>query len=78
MVTQPAAGAAEIVGNTVRYTPASGFSGQTTFTYTVSDGVDTATATVVATVTPAQSVDSDSDGLTDDQESALGTDSAQI
>ncbi|MGV0853323.1 Ig-like domain-containing protein [Mycolicibacterium phlei] len=35
------------------YTPASGFSGEDTFTYTVSDGNATDTGTVTVTVTPA-------------------------
>lgn len=44
-------GAASIAGNTVRYTPAAGFSGTETFSYTVSDnGGLTDTATVTVTV----------------------------
>ncbi|HNT78594.1 MAG TPA: Ig-like domain-containing protein, partial [Anaerolineae bacterium] len=40
-----------IVGNDVRYTPAAGFTGAESFTYTVSDGLLTDTAWVTVTVT---------------------------
>jgi uncharacterized protein (TIGR03382 family) len=51
-VTQPAAGTVTLVGGVVRFTPAAGFSGTTTFNYTVSDGTATDTATVTVTVRP--------------------------
>jgi uncharacterized protein (TIGR03382 family) len=52
-VTQPAAGTVTLVGGVVRFTPAPGFSGTTTFNYTVSDGNGgTDTALVIVTVTP--------------------------
>ena len=37
-VTEPANGSAEIVGNIVRYTPAAGFVGEDSFSYSISDG----------------------------------------
>ena len=47
------------------YTPAAGFSGNTSFTYTVSDGNgDTATGTVNITVNP-EDLNTDGDGITD-------------
>ena len=49
-VTQPASGAVTLAGGTVRFQPASGVTGTTSFTYTVSDGTDTDTATVTVTV----------------------------
>ena len=63
-VTTPANGAADITsdanGNNTRvlYTPRSGYSGADTFDYTVSDGTDTASASVrVAVNTPPVAVD---------------------
>lgn len=50
-VTQPANGTAVIQSGQVSYTPADGFNGQDTFTYTITDGTSTATANVVVTVT---------------------------
>jgi hypothetical protein len=53
-VTQPANGMVVInADNTVTYTPAMNFNGTDTFTYTISDGMLTDTATVTVTVTPA-------------------------
>ncbi len=49
-VTQPANGSIAISNNLVVYTPNAGFSGEDIFMYTVSDGIDTATATVSITV----------------------------
>jgi uncharacterized protein (TIGR03382 family) len=52
-VTQPASGTVTLTGGVVRFTPAAGFSGTTTFTYTVSDGNGGSdTAVVTVTVTP--------------------------
>ncbi|HEX8699421.1 MAG TPA: Ig-like domain-containing protein, partial [Myxococcaceae bacterium] len=48
-VTQPANGTVTLTGGVVRFTPTAGFSGTTTFDYTISDGnggTDTATVTV--------------------------------
>lgn len=45
-VTSPTLGAATIVDNKIRYTPAGTFLGSDSFTYTVSSGTRTATATV--------------------------------
>jgi Big-like domain-containing protein/Calx-beta domain-containing protein/K319-like protein/uncharacterized protein DUF6055 len=52
-VSQPHSGTATIAGSAVQYTASAGFSGVDTFTYVVSDGVDTATATVTVTVSGA-------------------------
>lgn len=49
-VTQPASGSVVIQGTTLRYTPTPGFVGTETFTYTVSDGELTDTATVTVQV----------------------------
>lgn len=50
-VTQPAHGSASFTANGVTYTPAAGYVGTDSFTYTVSDGAGgTATATVSITV----------------------------
>ena len=52
-VTQPANGTVTLSGGIVRFTPATGFNGTTTFTYTVSDGNGGSdTAVVTVTVTP--------------------------
>jgi subtilisin-like proprotein convertase family protein len=50
-ITTPAQGSAEIEGRAVRYTPLPDFYGVDGFTYTISDGVLTATARVTITVT---------------------------
>jgi hypothetical protein len=50
-VTQGAHGAVTTDGATATYTPEDQYSGPDTFTYTVTDGVDTATASVSITVT---------------------------
>lgn len=49
-VTSPAHGTAVISGTGIVYTPATGFSGTDSFTYTITDGQDSATATVSVTV----------------------------
>jgi outer membrane protein OmpA-like peptidoglycan-associated protein len=52
-VTQPASGTVTFTASEARFTPAAGFSGTTTFTYTVSDGNGGSdTAVVTVTVTP--------------------------
>jgi hypothetical protein len=51
-VTQPSSGSVTLPSGVVRFTPTTGFTGITTFTYTSSDGNGgTATATVTVTVT---------------------------
>jgi len=53
-ITQPASGTAVIRGASVGFTPTAGFSGATSFSYTVSDGNGgTATAAVSVAVTPS-------------------------
>ncbi len=49
-VAPPSRGTASIVSDRIRYTPPAGFSGSTTFLYTVSDGAATDTATITVTV----------------------------
>jgi outer membrane protein OmpA-like peptidoglycan-associated protein len=49
-VTTPANGSATIAGAAIRYVPRTGFVGADSFTYTISDGALTATATVRITV----------------------------
>lgn len=75
-VAQPTHGTTTIVGTSVRYTPAAGFSGPDAFTYSVTDGAASATANVAITVTGGggPGVDTDGDGLTDEDERARGTD----
>lgn len=50
-VTAPAAGTAVINGTNIIYTPKSGFLGNDSFTYTISDGEETANASVNVSVT---------------------------
>ncbi|SDD16819.1 Ig-like domain-containing protein [Aquimonas voraii] len=49
-VSAPANGSATLSGSSVLYTPRAGFTGSDSFTYTISDGALTATATVDITV----------------------------
>ena len=61
-VTAPSNGTAVInADNTITYTPDAGFTGADSFTYTVSDGTDsdTATATVTVASPPSQEIVSD-------------------
>ncbi|MGM0558811.1 MAG: Ig-like domain-containing protein [Myxococcota bacterium] len=51
-VTQPANGTASVVSGQVEYVPEADFNGTDSFDYTVSDGSNTATATVTVTVEP--------------------------
>lgn len=69
-VTQPANGLAQIVGGKVRYVPNAGFQGTDAFTYTTTDGILTASASVVVGV----GLDSDGDGILDLDETIHGTD----
>jgi hypothetical protein len=52
-VGMPTHGTAIITGTQIVYTPAAGFTGSDTFTYTITDGFATASATVTVVVTPA-------------------------
>ncbi|RFC43856.1 MAG: PA14 domain-containing protein [Verrucomicrobia bacterium] len=49
-ISTPARGSATLVGSSIQYTPAVGFSGVDVFNYTISDGALSATATVSVTV----------------------------
>lgn len=49
-VTQPANGAATFTATNATYTPNAGFSGADSFTYRITDGADSATATVTVNV----------------------------
>ena len=49
-VSAPAHGTASTFSNTVAYTPATGYTGSDSFTYTVSDGNGSASATVYVTI----------------------------
>ncbi|QRN95134.1 tandem-95 repeat protein [Archangium violaceum] len=74
-VTQPTTGGTVEVtpnGDGVRFTPASGFIGSVTFTYTLSDG--SSDTTIVNVTVTVGAVDSDGDGLEDTNEVELGTD----
>lgn len=51
-VTSPAHGTAVIEGNSVRYTPRSGFLGSDRFSYTITDGADTDSAEVSVEIIP--------------------------
>ncbi len=63
-VTAPANGSASISGAAVLYTPRAGFTGSDSFSYTISDGALTATATVSITVRIAPPVAVDDTGRT--------------
>ena len=56
--TQPAHGSVTWVGAVFTYTPPTGWSGRTTFTYDVSDGTTDLTRTVTVTVVPTAADDS--------------------
>jgi hypothetical protein len=58
-VGTPASGTAAIVAGKLRYTPGSGFIGQDSFTYRVSDGTKTSTSKVTVTVVQVASADND-------------------
>jgi len=60
-------------GSVVLYTPAIGFEGVESFSYTIEDG-NGGSATGSAVVTVTDDVDTDGDGLTDGEEALLGTD----
>jgi len=49
--TAPTKGTATIVGTTIRYTPNNGATGSDTFSYTITDGLLSATANVTVTIT---------------------------
>ncbi|MFS0701592.1 beta strand repeat-containing protein [Cellulomonas sp. 179-A 4D5 NHS] len=63
-VTPPAHGVVELVDGRVRYTPAPGYAGTDTFTYTAGDGSLTDTATVTVTVANAAPVADDETATT--------------
>ncbi len=49
-LTNPANGSAEILGDSIRYTPRSGYYGEDTLTYTITDGTSISTATIRVTI----------------------------
>ena len=55
-VTQPANGTVTLLGGVVSFTPAANFNGGTSFTYTISDGALSDTATVSVTVTSVNDI----------------------
>jgi Ca2+-binding RTX toxin-like protein len=55
-VGNPASGTVQLNGNNVVFTPQTGFTGNASFEYTVSDGTETATATVAVAVNPTPGV----------------------
>jgi Bacterial Ig domain len=52
----PAHGSAQVLGTSIRYTPAAGFVGIDAFSYTISDGALTGTGTVNVSVSPSAGV----------------------
>ena len=78
-VGAPSSGAAVVVPGGVAYTPAADFHGVATFTYTVSDGVATGTATVAVTVTPANDAPVAAvDALSTDEDTPLAIPAAAL
>ncbi len=66
-VSTPAHGSATITSGGISYTPAAGYSGADSFTYTISDGRGgTATASVAVTVNPAASQNHAPNAVNDD------------
>lgn len=51
---QPSQGTAEIVGGRVQYTPAADFEGTATINYSITDGVETGSATLTLTVSASE------------------------
>ncbi|MFL7790658.1 MAG: Calx-beta domain-containing protein [Anaerolineae bacterium] len=76
-VGTPTEGVAGTNGATVTYTPTLNFNGQDVFTYTISDGALTDTATVTVTVTavndPPVAVNDSGSGFTTDEDTAFIT-----
>ncbi len=58
-VTQPANGLAAQEGQRIRYTPRQNFTGRDQFTYTITDGANTATATVKVVVGDSPAISAD-------------------
>lgn len=76
-VGTPLHGTASISGGKISYTADSGYVGTDSFSYSVTDGQAKTTGQVTVTVTSSvdpNTVDTDSDGLTDAQEKTLGLD----
>lgn len=72
-VSTPIGGGSVVIdGGHLVYTPATGFTGEDTFSYTVSDGTLTDTATVTVTVTPVNHAPGDGSATADGQDARTG------
>jgi hypothetical protein len=77
IVDQPAHGAIELASDgSFRYTPADGYSGEDSFTYRASDGVQASAAAVALTIAAADDGDEDEQEPGDDDEGGCGCRSA--
>ncbi len=76
-ISSPQNGTAAITGNHISYTPSSGFYGSDAFSYSVSDGLNTATAIITVTTTKADdnvtenTIAAQNDTATTDQNTAI-------
>jgi CSLREA domain-containing protein len=81
-ISTPSYGAADTNGAAVVYTPTLNYNGQDVFTYIISDGVLTDTATITVTVTavndPPVAVDDGGTGFTTDEDTPFTTGSVLI
>jgi hypothetical protein len=79
-VTQPGHGFVSVVENIVRYTPSSDFTGQDSFTYTVSDGASFSTSSIRIDVrsVPSQPSSGSSAGLPSAQRTRSVSDDNQL
>ncbi|MEB4590885.1 Ig-like domain-containing protein [Candidatus Thiothrix sp. Deng01] len=73
IATAPAHGNVEVVGNHVEYTPTADYVGQDSFTYAVSDGTDTASATVTMIMQAANSTNHAPTTVNDSATTSAGT-----
>ncbi|QLQ30294.1 MAG: tandem-95 repeat protein [Candidatus Thiothrix singaporensis] len=73
IATAPSHGNVEVVGNHVEYTPNADYVGQDSFTYEVSDGTDTASATVTMIMQAASSTNHAPTTVNDSATTSAGT-----